>query len=184
MRAFLAACGLLVAVGGCSGGPIADQPSRGDPAVCLDLFESYDRAVRFNPSNAYGTDDAPAPIMPSGVERPARLLVRGGCLTSAADLDGMPALAAKLAGHQVADSGPAIPEVPVHLGIVTGIGDEREATRFFRGLGYRSRGIGAPGLGRRLYIGPFVSQGALEDAIGIAREAGFVAPYPAWHTRF
>jgi hypothetical protein len=74
--------------------------------------------------------------------------------------------------------------VPVHLGIVTGIGDEAFVTRHFRGLGYRSRGIGAEGLGRRIYIGPFTSQGALDQALTVAREAGFVAPYPARHTRF
>ena len=184
MRAFLAACGLLLAAGCCSGGLVADQPSRGDPATCLALFQSYDRAVRFNPSNAFGTDDAPAPMVPPAVERPARLLVKEGCLTSSADLDAMPALAVKLAGHRVVDSGPAIPPVPVHLGIVTGFEDEREVTRFFRGLGYRSRGVGAPTLGRRLYIGPFTSQGALDEALAIAREAGFVAPYAARGTVF
>ena len=62
--------------------------------------------------------------------------------------------------------------------------DEGRATQFFRGLGYRSRGVGALGLGRRLYIGPFTSQGALDEALTIAREAGFISPYPAKHTKF
>ena len=67
----------------------------------------------------------------------------------------------------------------MHVGIVTGIYDEGRATQFFRGLGYRSRGVGAAGLGRRLYIGPFTSQGALDEAIAVAREAGFITPYAA-----
>ena len=62
--------------------------------------------------------------------------------------------------------------------------DEGRATQFFRGLGYRSRGVGALGLGRRLYIGPFTSQGALDQALTIAREAGFISPYAAKHTKF
>ena len=73
----------------------------------------------------------------------------------------------------------------VHVGIVMSMYDEGRATQFFRGLGYRSRGVGAPdGLGRRLYIGPFTSQGALDEALSIAREAGFISPFAAKHTRF
>ena len=70
------------------------------------------------------------------------------------------------------------------LGIVTGIWDEGRVTAFFRGLGYRSRGVGAPTLGRRLFIGPFTSQGALDQALDVARQAGFIAPHVAAHTRF
>lgn len=176
--------GVLLAVAGCSGMAVVDQPSRGDPAACLAAFKAYDRAVWLYPSNKFGSDDAPAPLVPGPVSRPAQALVTGGCLTSSADLDRMPALAVKLAGHRVVDSGAPIRPTALHLGIVTGIEDEREATRFFRGLGYRSRGVGAPTLGRRLYIGPFVSQGALDEAIAIAREAGFIAPFPAPHTQF
>lgn len=182
MRLPLAAC-VLAILAGCADGPIADQPSRGDPAVCTDLFLKYDRAVRFHPANRYGSDDAPAPMVPAAVERPSRLLVREGCLTSSADLDAMPALAASLSGRTLTNSGASIPQTPLHVGIVTGLEDEREATRFFRGLGYRSRGVGAPTLGRRIYIGPFVSQGALDEATAIARDAGFIAPIPTPRTR-
>ena len=63
-------------------------------------------------------------------------------------------------------------------------GTRRGLTAFFRGLGYRSRGIGAQTLGRRLFIGPFTSQGALDQALEVARKAGFIAPHVAAHTRF
>ena len=181
MRGAIAGCLLLLAGGGCAAGAL-DQPSRGDPATCLALFETYDRVVRTYPSNTYSSDD-PATMVPGPVVRPARLLIVEGCRTSAADLDGLPALAAQLAGHRVVDSGAAIPPTVVHLGIVTGIEDEREVTRFFRGLGYRSRGIGAPTLGRRLYIGTFTSQGALDEAMSIARQAGFIAPMSTTRTK-
>ena len=96
----------------------------------------------------------------------------------------MEALAARLTPYRIVDSGPTIRATPVHLGIVTSISDEARATRFFRGLGYRSRGIGAEGLGRRLYIGPFTTQGALDQALQVAREAGFIAPFAARYTKF
>ena len=62
--------------------------------------------------------------------------------------------------------------------------DERAVTAFVRGLGYRSRGVGAETLGRRLFIGPFVTQGALDQALDVARQAGFVAPHVARRVRF
>ena len=65
------------------------------------------------------------------------------------------------------------------MGVITSIVDEQRVTAYFRGLGYRSRGIGADGLGRRIYIGPFVTEGALREAIDVARQAGFISPYPA-----
>lgn len=183
MRGVIAGCLMLLVGGGCTAGVLQDQPSRGDPATCLALFQSYDRAVLTYPPNHLGSDDSPAPMLPAPVSRPARLLIEEGCRTSSADLDGLPELAVKLKGHRIVDSGPAIPPTVVHLGIVTGIEDERAVTQVFRGLGYQSRGIGAPTLGRRLYIGTFTSQGALDDAMSIARQAGFVAPMPTTRTR-
>ncbi len=154
---------------------LAAGPGR-DPAVCASLFARYDTAAR-----VYGT----AGFDENGVSPPAALsrwivpLRAKGCLTYADDLAGMDALAARLAPFAIADGGAAIRPTPVHLGIVTSIGDEAHVTRFFRGLGYRSRGVGAEGLGRRIYIGPFTSEGARDQALAIAREAGFIAPYAA-----
>jgi hypothetical protein len=178
----LAAALALLALAGCAAPP--PGPSRGrDPAVCLELFERYDTATWLYPRPWIGTDDAPA--VPSGsVDRAGRLLRLNGCLTRSEDLDGMEALAARLSPHAIESSGPAIRPVPVHVGIVMSIADEARTTRFFRGLGYRSRGVGAEGLGRRIYIGPFTSQGALEEATSIARQAGFIAPFPPRHTKF
>ncbi len=183
MRRAILAFALAVAASGCGAGIWGNPPS-GDPATCLAIFERYDRAVWTYPPNTVGSEDNPAPILMPAVARQARLLNQNGCITQPSDLDGLPALAKELAGFRPTDSGAAIPPTALHLGIVPGIPDERRATVFFRGLGYRSRGIGAPTLGRRLYIGPFVSQGALDEAIGIARRAGFVAPFPAPHTQF
>ena len=178
----LAAALALLALAGCAA--TAPGPSRArDPALCLELFERYDTATWLYPTSWIGTDDAPA-VPSASVDRAGRLLRLNGCLTRSEDLDGMEALAARLSPHTIESSGPAIRPVPVHVGIVMSISDEARATRFFRGLGYRSRGVGAEGLGRRIYIGPFTSQGALEEAMSIARQAGFIAPFPPRHTKF
>ncbi|MEM8570761.1 MAG: hypothetical protein AAGG56_07595 [Pseudomonadota bacterium] len=51
------------------------------------------------------------------------------------------------------------------------------AQAFFEARGVRTLSVGEPGLGRRFYIGAFTTSGARNDAIALAREAGFKAPY-------
>ncbi|HVH04180.1 MAG TPA: hypothetical protein VM891_14770 [Amaricoccus sp.] len=167
----------LLLAAGCAAGPAPP-----DPAECAALFRRYDAAVRLYPVTHF--DDRGGMVPPAALSRPTVALRANGCLTSPEDLDGLPALAARLQPFAIEAGGPAIPPTPVHLGIVTGIADEALVTRAFRGLGYRSRGIGAEGLGRRIYIGVFTTQGALDQALAVAREAGFIAPFAATHTRF
>ncbi len=164
-----------------AGGLAPMAAAAADRATCERAFRAYENALWLYPSNQWGDDQ---PILRPDVSRAAQGLVRGGCLTSSADLDGLPALAQRLAPYSIADSGAAIAPATVGLGIVTGIWDEGRVTTFFRGLGYRSRGMGAQTLGRRLFIGPFTSQGALDQALDVARQAGFIAPHVAAHTRF
>jgi hypothetical protein len=153
-----------------------------DPATCSALFARYDTAARVYGTPSFRDDTGVTP--PAPLSRWIVQLRSNGCLTTADDLVDLDALARRLAPFAMATGGPAIRATPVHLGIVTGIGDEVRVTGFFRGLGYRSRGVGAEGLGRRLYIGPFTTQAALDQALALAREAGFIAPYAATHTRF
>jgi hypothetical protein len=168
----------LAMLAGCAAG--AAQPR--DPELCGRLFWRYDTVAR-----VYGTtwfDDRGA-VVPSGpLSRPSQALRNNGCLTQAHDLDGLAALAERLAPYRIENSGAPIRAVPVHLGIVTNIYDEGRVTQFFRGLGYRSRGVGAETLGRRIYIGPFTTEGAVDQALATAREAGFIAPYVARYTKF
>ena len=172
---------IILALAAIGAGTVAAAAGVPDRGVCERAFRAYDSAVWLYPDNQWGDD---RPVLRPDVARAAQAVIRGGCLTSSADLDGMPALAQQLAPYTITDSGPAIRPTTVGLGIVTGIWDEARATAFFRGLGYRSRGIGAQTLGRRLFIGPFTSQGALDQALEVARKAGFIAPHVAAHTRF
>ena len=174
MRRALLALAVLAAA------PAAAASRAPDPATCAGDFARYDRAVRH-----YGTISFnESVILPAPLSRHVGALFRDGCLTSSYDLDGLDALAARLAPYRIVDTGPVIPATPDHLGVVTSIFDEARVTQFFRGLGYRSRGIGAAGLGRRLYIGPFTTQGGLDQALQVAREAGFIAPFAARYTKF
>ena len=168
----------LVLAAGCAG----VQQER-DPAVCTDLFEQYNRlerqgqVTRFNaPSDTY--------ILAPRLERQTVLLIQGGCVTRTSDLDGMEALGRRLVPFEIEHGGAAIRPVPVQVGVVTGFTDERRATVFFRGLGYNSRGVGLEGLGRRILIGPFDNEAALEQAISVAREAGFISPFAAVNIKF
>jgi hypothetical protein len=58
--------------------------------------------------------------------------------------------------------------------------DEARVRAFFEARGVRARSVGDPMLGRRIYIGPFATQGGLESAAALARSIGFIAPYPAY----
>lgn len=165
-----------------AGGPATATDVATGRAACETAFRNYDNAVWLYPPNWMNGDGGS--ILRPDVARAAQALIRHGCLTSSADLADLPAVAARLAPFAITDSGPAIKPATVELGIVTGWRDEREVTAFVRGLGYRSRGVGAETLGRRLFIGPFTSQGALDQALEVARQAGFIAPHVARHVRF
>ena len=161
---------------------VAGAAQAPDPELCGRLFWRYDTAARVYGDTWFDERNA---VVPSGpLSRPSQALRNNGCLTYSRDLDGLAALAQRLAPYRIENSGATIRAVPVHLGIVTSIYDEGRVTQFFRGLGYRSRGIGAETLGRRIYIGPFTTQGAVDQALATAREAGFIAPYVARYTKF
>jgi hypothetical protein len=176
MRAALA-LSLLGALAGCAYLPA--QPPSGDPANCRALFQRYDQAVKlFQPYyyNALldGRSTQPGPISRAGTQ-----IIASGCLTTGRDITGIEALGMTLGPRRPVDSGPAIDPVAVHVGILTGFTDAGRAIGFFEGQGYQTRTIGAEKLGRRLYIGPVRTQGALDQAIALAAEAGFTSAYPS-----
>lgn len=158
-------------------------PEPRDADECLRLFDRYDRVERRHPGGGtIMSENHRAP--PADLSRAAQRLVLAGCQTRGRDLDGMETHAATLTDFRITDGPTTIRPVPVHLGVLTSIADEVRVTVVFRGLGYNSRGIGAAELGRRIYIGPFTSQEAVDQAIGVAQEMGFIAPYVPEHTRF
>lgn len=172
MRARLALV-LFLAPAACA--PVAEPPAS---EVCAGLFRDYDVRSRIERTDA---DDARPGGMrsDSGLRRIAMELNRRDCLTRPDDLAGLEAAPA----GGIAESGaPLGRPIVVHAGAVTG-GSER-AVAFFEARGLRATSLGAPMLGRRVYVGPATTQGGLVELVLLAREAGFVAPYPTEDFRF
>lgn len=159
----------------------AGAASTPDQAACERAMTAYNTAAWLYPVPRFD-DDGVTP--PGALSRAIGAVRTKGCLTSGDDLADLPALASRLAPHTIDNSGAAIRPTTVQLGIVTGISDEARVTDFVRSLGYRSRGVGAEGLGRRLFVGPFTTETAVDQALAVAREAGFIAPVVAVHTTF
>ena len=165
--------GLLVAALLAAGGaPAASGRAPADSATCVALFQRFDVLQRMYPNNRqrYQNRVAPPPVAAQ-----AQLVRNAGCITSTAELAPMEGLAPGV----VADAGPAIAPVQLHAGVVTNMQDDARARAFFEAHGVRARSIGSAPLGRRVYIGPFATQGALDRARDLAVRAGFASPYPA-----
>ena len=164
------ASGLLLALlaGGCAAGPGPVGADR-SPERCLAAFQRYD-LVKASMSTPSGRRDRMA--IPPALQRPVQDLQEARCLTRSDDLD----LAA--AAPPVVAGGAAIAPVAVHAGVVMSSEDDAAAQAFFEANGVPARSIGAPGLGRRIYLGPFATQGGLDGGLALARAAGFASPYP------
>ncbi len=167
----------LLALGGCTAG--SGGLTRVEP-TCLVLFRNYDTAVQVFGYTDRDRDGGISLMVPTAVDRAGQRLRENGCLTSEDDLSA----AFRLTDEDVAavlqgENGASIAPISVSAGIVLGIASEVQARQFFGAAGIRVRSIGAPGLGRRIYLGPFATEGGLAAAIDLAERAGFVAPYPA-----
>ncbi len=159
------------ALSGCAGttGP---EATRGDSASCVAAFQWYD-SVEASMSTPSGRADRMS--IPPALQVPVGRIQSLGCLTLSDELAPM----ATATRPPIADSGAAIQPTSIHAGVVTNMADEANALAFFNRHGARARSIGAPGLGRRIYLGPFATQGALDQARDLAVAAGFSAPYPS-----
>lgn len=158
------ACGALLLLGACApGGPQAAQT-----ANCIGLFRHYDALERTarRPENR---------TIPPVLAFQQTRLRASDCITMAADLAGMEALPAA----PVVDSGAMIVPTTLHAGVVTSDADDARARAFFEARGVQARSVGEAGLGRRVYIGPFATDGAIRDARALAVSAGFAHPYAA-----
>lgn len=184
MRAALAfsLAGALAALSGCA--QFADRPPPGDPAACRAAFEQYDLAAQLFQPYYYNPRLDGRSSQNAAISRAGNRIISQGCLTTSRDITGIEALGMRLGPGKPENSGPEIEPTAVHVGILTGFTEAGRAIAFFEGQGYQTRTIGAEKLGRRLYIGPVTSQGALDQAIALAAEAGFPNAYPSDLFRF
>lgn len=147
-------------------------PTRGTAEVCEPLFREFDRLRQL-----YGAGPQTEVAVSQPLARQGDRLMRADCISRARHLDAM----AQAPRTVVGERGAPIAPISIHAGAVPGFLTEFETRAYFRQRGIRVRGIGEATLGRRIYLGPFSTEGGLADATQAAREAGFVAPYP---TRF
>jgi hypothetical protein len=170
LRLPLASTAALLLAACAQGGPAA--PERASGNTCVGLFQQFDILEQMYPSNQRRYENR---VAPPPVETQAQLVRNAGCITQTRDIAGMEAVG----GPAIADSGPAIRPVSLHAGVVTNMQDDARARAFFEAHGVPGRSVGSAPLGRRIYAGPFATQGALDQARDLALRAGFVAPYPA-----
>ena len=170
MRLPIASAAALV-VAACVQG-VTDGPSRASGNVCVALFQEFDVLEQMYPSNQRRYENR---VAPPPVEMQAQRVRNAGCITLSSDLAGMEAAG----GPPITDSGPAIRPISLHAGVVTNMQDDARARAFFQAQGVPARSVGSAPLGRRIYVGPFATGGALDQTRDLALRAGFVAPYPA-----
>jgi len=150
---------------------------------CVFHFNQYDIATTTFPTERYSSR-ARGYILSPAVQRSISFLRSGDCLTMNAELDGMAALGDSLQPFEPVRGVTAIPQVSLHAGIVTSTSAETGAVVFFQSLGYTVRTVGAPQLGRRVFVGPFTTQESLDQALDVARDAGFESAYGTRRIRF
>jgi hypothetical protein len=171
----LAGAALLAGCAAAPTGPgAAPAPASraGDPATCVALFQEFDRLEQLYGSAQPRRDGriAPAPIVSQGDR-----LRRAGCITRNAQLAG----AAALPVTPWSESGAPIAPIALHVGVVQSNAEDDRIRALFEARGIRARSVGSPVLGRRIYLGPFATEGGIASAADLARSFGFVAPYPA-----
>jgi hypothetical protein len=166
--------GLLVAAAlaisaGAAAIPAAAQP-QADGATCVAMFRQFDILQEMYPNNRarYSNRAAQPPVLTQ-----AQLLRNAGCVTMTRELAPM----AGLTPHPFGDSGAAIRPSRMHAGVVTSMQDDAEVRAFFEANGVPAASIGSAPLGRRIYVGPFATQGALDHARDLAVRMGFASPY-------
>lgn len=164
----------VLATGALVTGPAfaGSAPGPADGPACVAMFQKFDVLQWMYPNNKrqYQNRSAQPPVATQ-----AQLVRNSGCLTTSAELAGME----RVQPGTVANSGAAIAPTTLHAGVVTNMEDDARARAFFAAHGVQARSIGSAPLGRRIYIGPFTTDGALQNARALAIGAGFASPYPA-----
>ncbi|MBB5223614.1 hypothetical protein HNP73_003568 [Amaricoccus macauensis] len=162
----IAALAVLAGLVACTGVP---PPA---PTDCVSLFERFD-LIEATMSTAGPRRDQPT-IRPE-LQRITSAIRQYGCISLSRELNFDAAPTAP-----IVESGPRlVPPVRIHAGAVTSMSDDAAARAFFESHGLRATSIGSAALGRRIYVGPFATRGALDAALALARSAGFTHAYPA-----
>ena len=166
--------GLYSAVAGLALSALPAAAQSVDNPQCPMWFSVYESAVQLYGPTGRGDRQAPPPVADA-----ARKLRMANCLTFSRAIAGMDAIPDSAGAKARTPSGAAIQPTYIHAGIVTSTEDDARSRAFFERMGLPARSVGAAYLGRRIYVGPFVTAGQLEAARTLAIQAGFAYPYAA-----
>jgi hypothetical protein len=171
MRRYLplsAAMLLSACAAGMGGGPLPGPTRAPDPQRCEALFREFDYVKQTMSTPSGFADDA---SIPPELQLEVGRLRQANCLTRPDDLtlDG--------SAGPIAESGARIVPATVHAGVVTDMAAEATVIAYFEARNGSPYSVGQPGLGRRIYLGPFVTAGGRDAALQAARRAGFASPY-------
>lgn len=174
------AVALAVFAAGCGAIPQQSQ----DRANCVPLFIEYDRIARFT-RDEYVDRRPGFTVLDPRLSQLSVLLIQNDCQTRGRDLARLGPVADARGGAPIIEGGaPLGRPVSVHVGVVTSDAEAARAAALFREVGLQATSIGSPRLGRRVYAGPVETTDGLNAVLGLAREAGFVAPYASEFFRF
>ena len=138
------------------------------------LFQQFDVLETLYPSNQRRYENR---VAPPPVEAQAQRVRNAGCITLTRDLAGH---GGGRPGRRSPTAAPAIAPISLHAGRRHQHGRTTPGRApSSRRTGVPARSVGSAPLGRRIYLGPFATQGALDEARDLALRAGFAAPYPA-----
>jgi hypothetical protein len=181
MRAWTSGLMIAAAVAACApgggGGQIADR------SECVGLFREFDVIERTRPVDrrTWGGREQFDPWLSNIAQR----LRQNDCVTRTRDIGDVDAVEQAWLARPVVEGGaPLGGAVAVHVGVFAGEADAARAVALFRAQGLRATSVGNPLLGRRVYAGPVQTAQALDAVLGIAFEAGYIAPYPSEFFRF
>ena len=166
---------LLALAVACTASP--PTPPTRNSAYCAELFDQLDTIERTVLAPRDGSF-----AFPDLWQMQIARIQQARCLTLTRDLVGLEQLGEDLA-PQARPAGPALRPVAVQAGVVTNMDDDARARAFFEKLGFRARSVGAPRLGRRIYV-EATSPQALQQILSIAQQAGFIGPYPSRYVTF
>jgi len=147
-------------------------------AQCLRLFKDYDRQLILPTESEIVRRTIGSPI--AGPDREA-VIVSGlrqySCAVQLSELPDLAATAERMQAFGASGVGRLARPEYLHAGLASNGDVARALTDFFRGLGYPTRETGAPGLGRRIWVGPLDTVEARRGAEALARAAGLGTAY-------
>ena len=142
-------------------------------AYCAELFDQLD-----------GFDWLPTPTIGFNFRQMQLARIRqANCITFTRDLAGLDTLPDEPPAPQTSSAVAFQRAQAVQAGVVTNADDANRAMAFFAAYGFRSRTIGYPGLGTRIYV-QARTLGDIDRIVALAQQAGFVGPYPSRYVLF